>query len=215
MTVVTPSAETRIPRAGDADAVERRTLAIGRELFASIGRGPSVLDRGWWDDRMMGLTLADPAVKVQLFRFIDALPALTSPEAVVEHLADYLQQAGDRVPWWLGAAVELAPVGTLRGELLAFAARFGAGHMARRFIAGSTPTEAFRTVQSLRRRHLAFTADLLGEAVISEAEADAYQGTCLEPAPRPRRAAGAGTRRSRRSTATTAARSPGPISRSS
>ncbi len=52
--------------------------------------------------------------------------------------------------------------------------------MARRFIAGSTPIEAFRTVHALRHRHLAFTADLLGEAVISEAEADAYQATCIK-----------------------------------
>ena len=163
----------------NTDAVERRAVAIGHELFAAIGRGPSPLDRGWWDDRMMDLTLGDPAVKVQLFRFIDALPALTTPESVVEHLADYLHQEWDRVPRWLRAVADLAPPGTARGEALAWATRVGAGHMARRFIAGATPTEAFRTVQSLRRRHLAFTADLLGEAVISEAEADAYQATCI------------------------------------
>ena len=163
----------------DPGSVEARTLAIGRELFTDIGRGPSILNRGWWDDRMMGLTLTDPAVKIQLFRFIDALPALTTPEAVVGHLAEYVHQVGDGVPRWLRAAVDLAPARTFRGEILAAAARSGAGHMARRFIAGSTPTEAFRAVHALRRRGLAFTADLLGEAVISEAEADAYQATCL------------------------------------
>ena len=52
--------------------------------------------------------------------------------------------------------------------------------MARKFIAGSTPDEAFQTVLKLRNRRLAFTADLLGEAVISEAEADVYQQTCLD-----------------------------------
>ena len=41
------------------------------------------------------------------------------------------------------------------------------------------PDEALQTVLALRRRKLAFTADLLGEAVISEAEADLYQQTCL------------------------------------
>ena len=66
--------------------------------------GPSPLDRGWWDDRLMALTLGDPEVKVQLFRFIDALPALTTPEAVRRHLAEYLDEAGDRVPWWLRLA---------------------------------------------------------------------------------------------------------------
>ena len=52
--------------------------------------------------------------------------------------------------------------------------------MAKKFIAGATPNEALTTILSLRRRRLAFTADLLGEAVISEAEADLYQQTCLE-----------------------------------
>ena len=52
--------------------------------------------------------------------------------------------------------------------------------MARRFIAGATPDEALQTVLKLRRGRLAFTADLLGEAVISEAEAEAYQQTCLD-----------------------------------
>ena len=55
--------------------------------------------------------------------------------------------------------------------------------MARKFIAGATPDEALQTVLGLRRRKLAFTADLLGEAVISEAEADWYQQTCLATDP--------------------------------
>ena len=52
--------------------------------------------------------------------------------------------------------------------------------MARKFIAGATPGQATTTVLGLRGRKLAFTADLLGEAVISEAEADLYQQTCLD-----------------------------------
>jgi RHH-type proline utilization regulon transcriptional repressor/proline dehydrogenase/delta 1-pyrroline-5-carboxylate dehydrogenase len=52
--------------------------------------------------------------------------------------------------------------------------------MAQRFIAGETPAGALVTVRRLRRQRLAFTADLLGEAVISEDEAEAYQQTCLD-----------------------------------
>ena len=76
-------------------------------------------------------------------------------------------------------ALELAPPGSSREGWLAAAARFSAGVMARKFIAGATPAEAIQTVVGLRRRRLAFTADLLGEAVISELEADLYQQTCL------------------------------------
>ena len=169
-----------LDRTRDAESLERRTLEIGRELFDRIGRGPSILDRGWWDDRLMGLTMGDHRVKVQLFRFIDVLPALRTPEAIRSHLEEYLGEAGDRVPWWLGLPLRLAPERSAAVPILAAIARGGALHMARRFIAGATPDEALATVRDLRRRGLAFTADLLGEAVISEAEADAYQATCLE-----------------------------------
>ena len=81
--------------------VERRTQEIGRELFERIGRGPKPWQRAWWEDRFMAGTLDDPLVRVQLFRFIDALPALKTTDSVRRHLAEYLAEAGDRVPWWL------------------------------------------------------------------------------------------------------------------
>src|SRR3954453_5186828 len=94
------------------DALERRAQEIGRALFARIGRGPSPWQRGWWDDHLMDLTLGDPLVKIQLFRFIDAMPALKTPAAIRQHLAEYLGEADDRVPWWLRLGVRLAPAGT-------------------------------------------------------------------------------------------------------
>src|SRR3954454_7442892 len=164
----------------DPEALERRTREIGRELFDRIGRGPKPWQRAWWDDRVMNWTLSDPQVRVQLFRFVDALPALGSADSVRRHLVEYLAEAGEQVPWWLRTAVALAPAGSEREEMLAWSARTPAGLMARKFIAGATPNQATQTVLGLRRKSLAFTADLLGEAVISEAEADTYQQTCLE-----------------------------------
>jgi RHH-type transcriptional regulator, proline utilization regulon repressor / proline dehydrogenase / delta 1-pyrroline-5-carboxylate dehydrogenase len=148
-------------------------------LFDRIGRGRP-WQRAWWDDRFMAATLDDPLVRVQLFRFIDALPALKDSASIRRHLAEYLAEAGDAVPWWLRLALRMAPEGSIRAEWLAETARFASGIMARKFIAGATPDEALQTVLALRRRKLAFTADLLGEAVISEAEADWYQQTCLD-----------------------------------
>jgi RHH-type proline utilization regulon transcriptional repressor/proline dehydrogenase/delta 1-pyrroline-5-carboxylate dehydrogenase len=162
-----------------SEALGRRTHEIGRELFDRIARERRPWRRSWWDDRFMALTLDDPLVRVQLFRFIDALPALNDAGSIRRHLAEYLDEAGDAVPWWLDLALNLAPPGTTREEWLAATARTAAGVMARKFIAGATPDEALQTVLDLRRRKLAFTADLLGEAIISEAEADWYQRTCL------------------------------------
>ncbi len=164
---------------GWSEALEPRTQQIGRELFDGIDRGRP-WERGWWDDRFMAATLDEPLVRVQLFRFIDALPALTNSDSIRRHLAEYLAEAGDTVPWWLRLGLRLAPEGSIRAEWLASTARLAAGVMAQKFIAGATPDEALQTVLGLRRRKLAFTADLLGEAVISEVEADAYQQTCLD-----------------------------------
>ncbi|MDG3008030.1 L-glutamate gamma-semialdehyde dehydrogenase [Paludisphaera mucosa] len=164
----------------DRGRIEERTRAIGRELFARVAGASRPWRRAWWEDRFMGATLDDPEVRVQLFRFIDVLPALKTPSAVRRHLAEYLDEAGDRVPWWLRTSVALAPEGSHREGLLAKSARAAAEVMARKFIAGATPDEAFQTVLQLRARGVAFTADLLGEAIVSEREADAYQQTCLD-----------------------------------
>ena len=159
---------------------ESRTRALGRALFEYMQRGAGPLRRGWWDDRLMALTMSDAATKVQLFRFIDALPMLKSPATVRRHLEEYLDEAGDGVPTILRLPLNILPRNAFGDKALAGIAHFAATRMAWKFIAGSTPAEAFKTIKSLRDRRLGFTADLLGEAVISDAEADAYRQTCIE-----------------------------------
>jgi RHH-type proline utilization regulon transcriptional repressor/proline dehydrogenase/delta 1-pyrroline-5-carboxylate dehydrogenase len=168
------------PLVVDREDVERRTQEIGRALFARIGAGSRPWERGWWDDQFMAVTMNDPQTKVQLFRFIDALPALKSPKSVRGHLEEYLDEAGDRVPTLVRLPLAVAPRGSLGDAILAHTARLGATRMAKRFIAGATPEEALVTVKRLRTKRLAFTADLLGEAVISDVEAEAYQKTCID-----------------------------------
>ena len=61
--------------------IERTTQEIGRYLFDHLGAGqPTVLDRRWWDDRIMAWAMHDESVKVQMFRVIDVLPMLIYTE---------------------------------------------------------------------------------------------------------------------------------------
>ncbi|MCL6451987.1 MAG: hypothetical protein K6T75_11895, partial [Acetobacteraceae bacterium] len=119
--------------------LEQRTQQIGRILFDRIGRGPRIWQRAWWDDQAMALTSADPITKIQLFRFIDALPTLRSDASVRRHLTEYLDEAGPSVPLLLSLPVRLAPPGRLGDRLIARLARWSATRMARRFIAGANP----------------------------------------------------------------------------
>src|SRR5688572_27676071 len=156
----------------DPDKLERLTRAYGEELFARIERRPPVLlSPGWWDDRLMALTMNDEAVKLQLFRFIDALPLLHTPEAISRHLIEYFAEAAEDLPDWAKRGMRWLPSRGWPARLLAGAARSNARRLARRFIAGSNLDEALDAIAALRRRKLAFTIDLLGEATITEAEA--------------------------------------------
>jgi len=164
-----------------ADDLERLTRAYGSELFARLdNRGPVLLTPGWWDDRLMEWTMAQEAVKLQLFRFIDVLPLLEEPGTIGRHLREYFEEAGQVLPGWARQGLRWMPRSGLGARLVAWAARTNARRMARRFIAGSNLDEALAAVARLRRRKLAFTVDLLGEATITEAEAVQHQEEIIE-----------------------------------
>ena len=161
--------------------VEALTRDYGREIFARLHHaGPFPFSPAWWDERLMAWTMGDEAVKVQLFRFIDVLPLLDSPAQVTRHLREYFAEAGPHLPPWLRLGLRWLPGNGLAGRLLARTARHNAERLARRFIAGANLPEALRAIARLRRRSLAFTIDLLGEATIAESEAQRYQADYLD-----------------------------------
>jgi RHH-type proline utilization regulon transcriptional repressor/proline dehydrogenase/delta 1-pyrroline-5-carboxylate dehydrogenase len=110
-----------------------------------------------------------------LFRFVDVLPQLETPADVVRHLREYFNEAREHVPGWIPFALRLLPA----SGLLAAFVRWSARRLARKFIAGSNIPEAVEAVGRLRERSLAFTVDLLGEATVTEAEAEKAQAEYL------------------------------------
>ena len=158
------------------NGLEELTRRIGRDLLARIDRsGPLLLSPAWFDDQMMRWSMADEAIKLNLFRFVDVLPTLNHPAELARHLREYFHQAGGSVPWWLRLGLRLLPGSGPLGTLFAKITQYSSARMARRFIAGSTLPETLRTVRSLRSRRLAFTVDILGEATLTEGEALASQ----------------------------------------
>ncbi len=155
--------------------VAAQTLGIGRQLFAQFHSGrPRPWHRRWWDDRIMAWAMRDEQLKVELFRFVDVLPMLQSSEEISGHLLEYLYRAPDALPWWLKSGLRVGRGSGLTRALLARTARLAASDFARRFIAGSTTSEVVRSARQARKKRQTFTLDILGEAVISEQEAEAY-----------------------------------------
>ncbi len=165
----------------DAEEIERQTQAIGRYLWSHLNRGSaSIFDRRWWDDRILSWSMTDESVKVQMFRFIDVLPMLRTPESVTRHLHEYFDEVAGHFPSAVRLALEVTNPASVLGRAVAFTARRNALRMARRFIAGTQVEEVLQTLIRQRKRGFAFTLDLLGEAIISEDEADAYLNSYLE-----------------------------------
>jgi len=164
------------------DGLESLTQTKGRALLAGLRREEkhvaSPADAFY--DTLMALTTADDKLKVELFRFVDALPALKSDESVARHLEEYLRQPGVTLPPGFDRLLRAAGAVPLSRKALALSARIGAEGMAKRFIAGRDAKEATGAVERLRRGHLTFTLDLLGEAVTSETDALAYQKKYLD-----------------------------------
>src|SRR5437899_12457040 len=99
---------------------EARTRAYGHEIFARLDRGaPTVFSLGWLDDLLMQWSMGDEAVKVQLFRFIDALPNLNDPADVSRHLREYFLEAGNHVPPSLRRSLGLLPGDGVRRPITA------------------------------------------------------------------------------------------------
>jgi RHH-type proline utilization regulon transcriptional repressor/proline dehydrogenase/delta 1-pyrroline-5-carboxylate dehydrogenase len=155
--------------------IERTTQEIGRRLLESQGRSrPGVLERRWWDDRIMAWAMQDESVKVQMFRFIDVLPMLSTREAVTRHLHEYFHDVRQHLPSAVRLGLAVATPHSIAGRALAIAARRNALGHARRFIAGTNANEVLAAAMRERKLHRAFTIDVLGEAVTSESEAESY-----------------------------------------
>ncbi len=142
----------------------------GREIFARMRGAAAVFSRGSVTGRLMEWSMRREEMKVQLFRLIDVLPALDDPVEIARHARDYL--AGDTLPWPLRFGLDL---GGKYPRLLAFAARQGVRQMAGNFILASDAAAAIPKLRRLRGNRLTFTADILGETVLSEKEAEQYQ----------------------------------------
>jgi RHH-type proline utilization regulon transcriptional repressor/proline dehydrogenase/delta 1-pyrroline-5-carboxylate dehydrogenase len=153
---------------------------LGAELWDRIrGEVPGIFNKGFWQGKILEWAMADPSFKIDLLRFVDVLPTLQSSEQISKHVAEYLAKDGRELPALLGAAVKVAAGGWGAG-IAANAIRKNVTGMAERFIVGTNAVEALPVLKKLYKDGFAFTVDLLGEATISNEEADAYQKRYLD-----------------------------------
>jgi RHH-type transcriptional regulator, proline utilization regulon repressor / proline dehydrogenase / delta 1-pyrroline-5-carboxylate dehydrogenase len=146
------------------DVVKKKGLEIFRLMG---GETPALFDKGWWAGRMMERVMRDPSLKVPLFRFVDVLPTLNNSRQIARHAREYFTDGTSPLPWFVNSLPTT------------YLVKRGVARFSRTFIAGETPRSALKSLRRLWDEGKPFTVDMLGEAVVSEAEAERYRDLYL------------------------------------
>jgi proline dehydrogenase len=158
-------------------ALESELQRVGRSIHAAFPTRSRHPLRAL-DVKAMEMAAQDQELRAALFRFVDVTPACTSLDDLARHLSAYLDEVDERPPP-LAAAMRMSQSKAGRTALGAAAAA-GVRHMAHRFIVGETPSAAVRPIRHLWEHGAAVSLDLLGEATVTQPEADRYAERCLD-----------------------------------
>ena len=162
----------------------RRATILGADAH---GQAVACFSSERWQGEMMDWAMSDERLKVEMLRFVDVFPTLRDRSEIARHLREYFARQGVATPavlrWGVNLAAQRSAVAPLANAVI----RRQMKGFAQRFIVGRDAADAMGALRGLRREGMGFTLDVLGEASVSEAEAEAYQKTLPRPHRRPRR----------------------------
>jgi RHH-type proline utilization regulon transcriptional repressor/proline dehydrogenase/delta 1-pyrroline-5-carboxylate dehydrogenase len=159
--------------------VENRTREIAFELFSFLkDEKPSFFDKSGWKGKVIEWSMRDESFKVQLLRFLDVLPALKTDALVMRVFSEHLGEAASAAALLRQGAEVFAR--SAPAVIAAPVVRASVRSLARQFIAGTDPKDALTFLEALRKDGARLSVDLIGEAVVSEAEASSYAERYLE-----------------------------------
>lgn len=146
-------------------------LDIGYRLLRAARQSKPRLYRGV-SGFVLSRSLDDAALRAALFRFIDVLPQLHGSGAQAAHLSAYLGESDSQgvLPGLLKLAARPS---------LAWLVERQVRQMARHFMIEETPQALHAVLRQLATTPAQITLDAVGEAVLTEAEADAYRDRVL------------------------------------
>ena len=154
--------------------VEEMTQSLGRDLYEAVQRTtPTFGSSYWWKEKAMMWFAGDEEVRTQLLRFVDVYPVLRSAKDKKVHLQEYLFQGVSHPPFLFKLGGAMCRFDPTAGLVMAVA-DLGIRIMAKYFVVGPKPAEVSRAIAGLQKEGASYTLDVLGEAVLSDAEADKH-----------------------------------------
>jgi RHH-type transcriptional regulator, proline utilization regulon repressor / proline dehydrogenase / delta 1-pyrroline-5-carboxylate dehydrogenase len=155
--------------------LESRIRETGMHLYDLMeGESKSIFRKEYWTGKLFEWCMHNEPFKVQMFRFIDVFPYLKHPDSVIRHIQEYFSDPALHFPSALEKGIKFMSPSWMSSWVIAGSIARNIRKIARQFIIGATPEDSLPALQALRGRGMAFTLDLLGEAVVSEREAEDY-----------------------------------------
>ena len=165
----------------DNTALNQKIIDRGKGFFSTVaGEKPSLFNKGAWMGKVMDWSMQNEQFKIQMFRFVDAFPSLTTGKLLTDHIREYFGEEKDMPPVLQTGAKMAGMLGSLGGAVLNKVISANIQEMARQFIVGENTKEAVKNIEKLRKEGFAAVVDVLGEATLTEEEAEEYVGTYLE-----------------------------------
>ena len=156
---------------------EAKTQEIAKELIKSTRDNnifSKMRDSMRWDDKVLDWTMANPGLRVQMFRFIDTIPSLQSKAEIANHFQQYMSAEEVELPGALKGMINFSSADSLPAQTAAATITKAVETLAYKYIAGENINEVMKTIARLRKDGMTYSIDLLGEAVITETEAQDY-----------------------------------------
>ena len=159
---------------------EEDIMRIGKELFDSIKEPQkNLFSKKWWYGNLMQWTLSNPSFKTPLFRFVDVFPSLNKKKDIPFFLEEYLG-GGIKKEFQVLPPVLSKSISFLSPMMLSAFISKQMKELARLFIIGEDLSSILPVLKQVRQKGSTFTLDLLGEATLSEAEANMYHKRYLQ-----------------------------------
>ena len=160
-----------------SNSYESKTQEIARQLIKSTRDNnifSKMRDSMRWDDKVLDWTMGNPGLRVQMFRFIDTIPSLQSKAEIANHFQQYMSAEEVELPNALKGMINFSSADSLPAQTAAATINKAVETLAYKYIAGENINEVMKTIARLRKDGMTYTIDLLGEAVITETEAQGY-----------------------------------------
>ncbi len=140
---------------------------IGRKLFKYIqakDKAWNIFNVNFFKNQMLKMSISNPQMQRNLFKFVDVLPALKNSKQISQYLFEYLTNSKPN----------FLVNNPLVNKLLDTGVHITVKLLAASFICGTNTQQALTKIKQLKKKGQDYTLDILGELALNEREANHY-----------------------------------------